>query len=1120
VDGVDFLRHARSLGDDFDRLRRSMRQLAEGVSALHQFGKLHCDLKPQNVLVSNGDRVLILDFGLVRDLSERERSGPLICGTPGYMSPEQAAGRALSPASDWYSLGVILYEALTGQLPFSASLSSVLREQEFTDPAPVGRLRPNAPADLCDLAAALLQHNPLLRPDGFQVLRLLGSGEEELRAASLEQAPFVGRQRELDVLYSALDETGRHSPVTVFIHGPSGVGKSTLVHHFLDEVRENRRRLVLEGRCYERESASYKALDSLVDNLNRHLTGIPKAERASLLPADFPALKQLFPILDNLAPVRGAAEIANAAEFRLRGFKALRKLVGNLAARQPVVLLIDDLQWGDVDSAAFLLDLVCDPDPAPILFLACYRSDEAETSPLLRQLLRTRTARESGRRMELAVQELEYHVARDLALLLSARAQPLSSAAAEQIARESGGNPFLLTELVKHAQTEPLVEAEGQLNGESISLSDLVRRRVMQLPEQARRLLEVIALAAQPIELAIAKDAARMAAGAYTELAQLRRHRLVRSRHSEESERIEAYHDGIRKVTESSLSPQDLRDCHYRLATAWESAGRTDPAFLAIHFRGAGVTDKALVHSIRAAEEATSALAFDNAAQFYRFAVELAPKAQRDSLQVRLGEALCNAGRGAEGAEVYLATGAGSGGEVLELRRRAAAHFLMAGRIREGLALTKEVLGAVGMSVPRSPWQALLSFFLLRARIRARGLEFRERLAAEIPSLDLFRIDLCASLVQGLGMVDPIRALPFHGRLLLLALRSGELTRISRAFSSEAAYFALQGGRKREKVERLLGCAQRLADRSGSPNAAGLAALATGAASFLRGEWKDAVEQMTLAEGILRERCSGVAWEVATAHMMGSVSLYLMGELKALKGRLPRIIKDAEARGDLFEATDLRIRLGHTLCLAVDNHKQAHEEIRSALREWRREEFDLQHWWAWIGSIETDLYEGDAQTAWARARSEWPKLRWSLLLRIQYVCIESLHHRARAALALASSPSTSRRDRLQLLHLVERDAHSMTRQGVPWSTALATLLRAGISCTQGVSEQTAQLLNTAEDQLDACDMALYAAAALRSRGKLLGGEQGRALSAQAEKWMQDQEILNPERMIAMLAPGF
>jgi hypothetical protein len=277
---------------------------------------------------------------------------------------------------------------------------------------------------------------------------------------------------------------------------------------------------------------------------------------------------------------------------------------------------------------------------------------------------------------------------------------------------------------------------------------------------------------------------------------------------------------------------------------------------------------------------------------------------------------------------------------------------------------------------------------------------------------------------------------------------------------------------------------------------------------------------MTFAETILRERCTGVAWEVATAHMMGSVALYLMGELKVLKARLPRIIRDAEARGDLFEATHLRIRLGHTLCLAADNYKQAREEIRSAVREWRREAFDLQHWWAWIASIETDLYEGAAGTAWTRARSEWPKLRWSLLLRIQYVYIESLQHRARAALALASSPSTSRRDRLQLLQWVERDAHRMTREGVPWATALATLLGAGISCIQGIREQSAQLLKTAEDQLDACDMAIYAAAARRSRGKLLGGEQGRALSAEAEKWMHDQEILNPERMTAMLAPGF
>jgi ATP/maltotriose-dependent transcriptional regulator MalT len=139
-------------------------------------------------------------------------------------------------------------------------------------------------------------------------------------------------------------------------------------------------------------------------------------------------------------------------------------------------------------------------------------------------------------------------------------------------------------------------------------------------------------------------------------------------------------------------------------------------------------------------------------------------------------------------------------------------------------------------------------------------------------------------------------------------------------------------------------------------------------------------------------------------------------------------------------------------------------------------------------------------------------------MRVQYVYIESLHHRARAALALAAAGTGAAR--AGLLGRAERDARSMEREGAPWSSALATLLRAGICATRGALEQSVHLLESAEHQLKACDMALYALVAQRARGRLLGGARGLELSAEAEKRMQNQEILNPQRIAAMLAPGF
>src|SRR5947209_12570003 len=104
-------------GCDYFRLRAALRQLTEGVAALHAEGKLHRDLKPSNVMVSREGRVVVLDFGLVAEMAgapvETVDKARTLAGTFAYMSPEQCAGGQLSAASDWYSVGVMTYEAIT-----------------------------------------------------------------------------------------------------------------------------------------------------------------------------------------------------------------------------------------------------------------------------------------------------------------------------------------------------------------------------------------------------------------------------------------------------------------------------------------------------------------------------------------------------------------------------------------------------------------------------------------------------------------------------------------------------------------------------------------------------------------------------------------------------------------------------------------------------------------------------------------------------------------------------------------------------------------------------------------------------------------------------------------------
>lgn len=1122
IDGVDFLEYHQSQGSV---ARESVLcQLVDGVSYLHSVGKLHCDLKPQNVLVDRQGRVAILDFGLTRDSGSR--TGGIrqrLAGTPDYLSPEQAAGLPASAASDWYSIGVMLYQSLTNSLPYKGDVQSILRAKQTIDAPDPALSMTNAPAHINDLCRDLLKRDPAQRPHGREILARLGSQHRPHNAPDIYAVPatLIGRDRELSILRQELDRVENDGPRSVYIHGPAGVGKSALLSHFLDDIRDRESVTMLEGRCREQEFVPYKALDPLMDDLNDLLRGLKQEDLETLLPADMMALCRVFPVLRESASVAGLdlrpVEIAETKELRLRALGALRELVTRLAARKPVVIFIDDLQWGDLDSAPLLAELMR-PEPAlRLLFIGSFRDDERETSAFLKSFL---SAPQGARIVDVSLNVLAPDAARDLANSLLDR-EP-HTADAEVIAHESGGNPFYVLELVNYwAGTAKTALAEERPM--TLTLEGLVRLRLSRLPSATRQLFETVAVAGQPVETAIATAAAGLTSGAYREITRLRLERLIQIRSTDHSEQIETYHDRLREVSNASLTPERLRENHHRLALAWESTGRAESRTLATHFFHAGIRDKAFHYAVEAGDQATRTLAFDTAAQCYRMAIVIEPETEPDnlSLRVKLGDALSAAGRGAESAEAYLiASKAAEGLNRLELKRRAAKEFMFSGRIEQGLEQTKDVLNAIGMKIALSPLRALGSFFWARLVIRLRGLGFRERTEAEIPKWELFRLDTCTSLWQGMTMVETIRAHPFQAKGVLLALRSGEPGRIARALCAEAAYHGIEGARYRNKVEELLRKAQVLAVKSGNRQSIALVALAYGMSAFMRGEWRSATQEMSRAEGLLRNTSAGAPWEIATAHMMGSVALLFTGQIAELGRRLPRLLKEAAVRGDLHEISDLGTRLSHPLCLAADDAPRAHVELDAALKHWGRDQFDLQSWWAFMGRIEIDLYMGRTREAWARARSDWPRLRSSFLMRIQYIHLASLQHRARAALALAGSVPATSKERRNLIRAAEKDAAAMLRHRAPWGDALAQLVQAGVAAAHDRKLQSVRLLELAEVNCRAANMDLYAAAAQRLHGQLIGGPAGRAMVEAADAWMANQEIRSPRKMAAMLLPGF
>ncbi len=373
-------------GYDEPRLRAAMVQLAHAVNALHEAGKVHRDIKPQNIRVRADGRVVLLDFGLVTESRTDARVSDVeVVGTADYMAPEQGAALPVGPAADWYAVGVLLYEALVGTLPFTGSALEVLmNKQRQSAPAPSQRVA-GIPRDLDELCVELLRFDPAARPSGHDVVQRLHGDELALphtaRSVSIAQT-FVARERELEVLLQAFDEArAGQSPITVLVQGESGVGKTALVRRF-GELLASRGQgeVVLAGRCYEREALPFKAFDGIVDALSRYLGRLPESVAGGYLPLNAALLPMVFPVLRRVAAIaaapRRSRETLDPQELRTRVFAGLRELLTRVAVRHPTVLVIEDLHWADADSLSLLAEVLVASEAPPLLLLATLRPPE------------------------------------------------------------------------------------------------------------------------------------------------------------------------------------------------------------------------------------------------------------------------------------------------------------------------------------------------------------------------------------------------------------------------------------------------------------------------------------------------------------------------------------------------------------------------------------------------------------------------------------------------------------------------------------------------------------------------------------------------------------------------
>lgn len=455
---------------------------------VHRRGVVHKDIKPANFLVDDADNVRLTGFGIASLLPrERQPLAPIevIAGTFAYMAPEQTGrmNRSVDARSDLYSLGVTLYEMLTGALPFAASdpmewiHCHIARqpippnERATGTPEPIAAIvlkllaktaedryqtAAGVEADLRRCLAAWTAHG---RIDAFPL------GENDASDQLLIPEKLYGREAETAALAAAFDRVVNHGAAEfVLVSGYAGIGKSSIVNE-LHKVLVAPRGLFAAGKFdqYKRD-IPYATLAQAFQSLVRQLLGRNEAElgrwRQDLLDALGPSGGLIVNLIPELALIIGEQPPVPdlpPQEAQNRFYVAFRRFLGVFARPEhPLALFLDDLQWLDTATLELIERMVAEPGLRHLLLVCAYRDNEIHSAhPFTRTLEVIRSAGDRVREIIVAPLELD-NVRQFVADALRAepeRVRPL----AKLVFDKTRGNPFFAIQFVTALSEEGLL---------------------------------------------------------------------------------------------------------------------------------------------------------------------------------------------------------------------------------------------------------------------------------------------------------------------------------------------------------------------------------------------------------------------------------------------------------------------------------------------------------------------------------------------------------------------------------------------------------------------------------------------------------------------------------------
>jgi hypothetical protein len=345
---------------------------------------------------------------------------------------------------------------------------------------------------------------------------------------------------------------------------------------------------------------------------------------------------------------------------------------------------------------------------------------------------------------------------------------------------------------------------------------------------------------------------------------------------------------------------------------------------------------------------------------------------------------------------------------------------------------------------------------------------------------------------------------------LLVAMQRGDRLQVLQGLCAEVVQRAIVGGPQSKREKAVIEAARQVAAQIG-PDGETQFEQAIGIGHYMRGRYREALEKFDFVA-----RVAPGGWAVANARLFACYSCYFAGKYREVARRGPRLLRQVEERGDLYTMVSLRATIMVDIAITNDDPEEARRHVSEAMARWTQSGFHAQHWYAMWSETVIELYAGDGARARARLERDARALRRSLLLRAGMINGLTTYLQGCCAIASIEAEPEARRERVaEARHVARR----FDKDTGAWGPTFAAIMRASADNASGDRTSAAAGLRDAMRHADAAGLDAQGWAARYQLGKLLGGDEGRELVAQAERSMHDEGVRSPERTAGWLVPG-